>query len=787
LGKHEVTQAQWERVMGSNPSNFKGADRPVERVSWTEAVAFCKKLTEMEKKAGRVPEGMAYQLPTEAQWEYACRAGTPRTGTPTAYSWGDSISAKNASYDRDLDDGTTPVGKYPANPWGFHDMHGNVFEWCADWYGTYLAGPVTDPPGAASGAYRVLRGGSWNSGGAALRSAVRLNGTIVRSALRNYLTPSRRYDSLGFRVGFRAKEAVQEEAPFAIKPPVQFKLKPRFSPPVKFTIPDLNLTREDAQREELRIRDTKAAYAKLGDRFTVPDLNLTMLWVEPGKFMMGRPVRHAERRKDERQHQVTLTKGFYLGKYEVTQAQWEKAMGSNPSNFKGADRPVERVSWTEAVEFCKKLTEVEKKAGRVPEGMAYQLPTEAQWEYACRAGTTTAYSWGATITKTNANYNWDGGANDGSDFKQTRDVGQYAANPWGFFDMHGNVNEWVGDWKANFFWGGSARVLRGGSWSGDGADLRSAERYGNSPSRRNYTLGFRVGFRAREAVQEEALQEEAPKEASFAVKPGENFTVPDLNLTREDAQREELRIRDTKAAYAKLGDRFTVPDLNLTMIWVEPGTFMMGSPESEEGHRGNETQHQVTLTKGFYLGKHEVTQAQWEKVMGSNPSSSKGADRPVVKVSWNDAVEFCKKLTEMEKKAGRVPQGMAYQLPTEAQWEYACRAGTTTAYSWGDSISSKNASHIGGGTTPVGKYPANPWGFHDMHGNVREWCADWYDDYPSGAVTDPLGPASGSYRVRRGGSWGSGGAALRSAGRHSYPPSTRANNLGFRVGFQASK
>ena len=223
-----------------------------------------------------------------------------------------------------------------------------------------------------------------------------------------------------------------------------------------------------------------------------------------------------------------------------------------------------------------------------------------------------------------------------------------------------------------------------------------------------------------------------------------------------------------------------ITDGKLEMIWVKHGAFMMG----DKGE-----QYQVTLTKGFYLGKYEVTQAQWERVMGNNPSNFKGADRPVEELSWNDAVEFCKKLTEMEKKAGRVPQGMSYQLPTEAQWEYACRAGTSTMYSWGDSISSKNASYDENvdETTPVGKYPANPWGFHDMHGNVWEWCSDWYGDYPSGSVTNPIGPASGSHRVSRGGSWFNDGTNLRSAERDGDTPSYRGSTLGFRVGFQSSK
>jgi formylglycine-generating enzyme required for sulfatase activity len=262
-----------------------------------------------------------------------------------------------------------------------------------------------------------------------------------------------------------------------------------------------------------------------------------------------------------------------------------------------------------------------------------------------------------------------------------------------------------------------------------------------------------------------------------------------VGLLMVGCQKEAVEEEEAKDEASPLGEKFTVPDLGLEMIWVKPGTFMMGSPESEAVRDGDETQHQVTLTKGFYLGKHEVTQAQWERVMGNNPSSFKGADRPVERVSWNDAVEFCKKLTEMEKKAGRVPQGMSYQLPTEAQWEYACRAGTSTMYSWGDSISSSNANDGRNvdETTPVGKYPSNPWGFHDMHGNVWEWCTDWFGAYPSGSVTNPEGPASGSTRVIRGGSWNRGGTSLRSAERYNYAPSTRNYSLGFRVGFLSSK
>ena len=242
------------------------------------------------------------------------------------------------------------------------------------------------------------------------------------------------------------------------------------------------------------------------------------------------------------------------------------------------------------------------------------------------------------------------------------------------------------------------------------------------------------------------------------------------------------------------GQSFSIPDINLDMLWCKPGTFMMGSPEDEKGRTMGrvETQHEVTLTKGFWLGKYEVTQEQWEKVMGTNPSLSKGATLPVETVSWDDAMEFCEKLTQAEKAAGRLPEGWVYALPTEAQWEYACRAGTTTTYSFGDTITPEQAN-ISSNTKPrtkvVGTYPANAWDFHDMHGNVWEWCRNWYVDYPSGSARDPVGQLVGTLRVYRGGSWGSISyfGSMRSARRNRITPDYRASILGFRLSLQTAK
>jgi len=196
---------------------------------------------------------------------------------------------------------------------------------------------------------------------------------------------------------------------------------------------------------------------------------------------------------------------------------------------------------------------------------------------------------------------------------------------------------------------------------------------------------------------------------------------------------------------------------------VPAGSFTMGSPLDEAQRGDDETQHQVTLTKAFYCGKFEVTQGQWQQVMGTNPSSFKNASPryPVENVSWDDCQAFVKKLCQTEE----VPEG-TYRLLTEAEWEYACRAGTTTAFCYGNDLDSSRANFDGnypyggsrrgqarGTTVAVGSFGPNAWGLYDMHGNVQECCQDWYGGYAGGAVTDPLGPASGDQRVRRGGSW----------------------------------
>jgi len=219
----------------------------------------------------------------------------------------------------------------------------------------------------------------------------------------------------------------------------------------------------------------------------------------------------------------------------------------------------------------------------------------------------------------------------------------------------------------------------------------------------------------------------------------------------------------------------------LEMVWIPAGTFLMGRYPGEQDSDPNEVpEHQVTLSQGFWMGKYEVTQAQWEAVMGSSPAYFSGANRPVEWVSWSEVQSFITALNGLT--------GETFRLPTEAEWEYACRGGTTTRFYWGDDPTYRQignyawyGSNSGSQTQDVGAKLPNGFDLYDMSGSVWEWCQDWCGAYPSGSVTDPTGPASGPYRIGRGGSWTHNGRACRSAARYGHGPSSASNNLGFRL------
>lgn len=465
------------------------------------------------------------------------------------------------------------------------------------------------------------------------------------------------------------------------------------------------------------------------------DVGMEFAYIAPGEFTMGSPVDERDRDGDEGpQRSVTLSRGFYIGVYEVTQRQWIAVMGKNPSVFKqeahgenSLDRPVDSVSWKDTQEFCERMHIL--GLGR------FRLPTEAEWEFAARAGTTSLFSFEGDVHK-NA---W---ANSRS-HARSHPVGLKTPNANGLFDVHGNVWEWCQDWYAPYNeqavidplgpLTGQEKVFRGGSWYDFPNALRSANRHRHALDKGYSSIGLRL------VMESSFLQERV------AILPG-----------------------NVKMHFAS----------------IAAGEFSMGSPAAEIGRAMDEgPTRQVILSKAFAMGIYEVTQQQWCAVMGDNPAVFQDNHRnPVEMVSWNDTQEFLTRLNTLNL-------GGNFRLPTEAEWEYAARSGTTTRYSFGDDPDYRTLSQYAwfypqaeGRSHPVGVKKPNNWGLFDMHGGVWEWCSDGFASFDeSKVVNDPTGPAEGDYRIIRGGSWFNEPEALRSANRHRHHVDSRQTNIGFRV------
>jgi formylglycine-generating enzyme required for sulfatase activity len=265
-----------------------------------------------------------------------------------------------------------------------------------------------------------------------------------------------------------------------------------------------------------------------------------------------------------------------------------------------------------------------------------------------------------------------------------------------------------------------------------------------------------------------ACVSKTPPQAGSPATPATELRVP----TGFTAKAGTITEPYTKTGWAK---EIVHEATGIELVFIPAGEFDMGSPREEKNRRDDEDPlHRVKITKAFYLGKYEVTQEEWKKITGNNPSIFRGSDQlPVDSISWDDCQEFCRKV------------GDGLRPPTEAEWEYACRAGTQTRFSFGDIDTALGdyawyTGNSGSRTHPVGQKKSNPWGLYDMHGNVWEWCADWYGDYPGGAITDPAGPASSPHRVLRGGSCNNAPGENRAAARGRGAPDLRGGH-GFRV------
>jgi len=503
--------------------------------------------------------------------------------------------------------------------------------------------------------------------------------------------------------------------------------------------------------------------------------------VPTGTFTMGSPANEAGRDDDETQHQVTLSEPFYCGKFEVTRGQWEQVMGSNPSQPQnaGTDAPVELVSWDDCQAFVKRLCQIEG----VVDG-TYRLLTEAEWEYACRAGTTTAFCYGNDLDSSMANFDGDypyGTGRKGEKRAATVRVGSFRPNAWGLYDMHGNVCEWCQDIDAVYRIGPPSsplgfvtHVVRGGDRSAIASHCRSARSMGLD----NRPCGG-VGLRLARA-----MSVERPATQSVLAEPTVSASLqrPEPVSSLGETKPAAPAVPVTPAAP---GQNWSVPDLEMVLVYVEPGSFQMGSNGGNDDEKPVRT---VRITRAFWMGKCEVTQAQYQAVMGTNPGFFKGSDLPVENVSWDDAVAFCDKLTERERRAGRLPQGYVYRLPTEAEWEYAARGGNKGRgfeYAGSSTLDQVawNGSNANNKTHPVGQRIPNELGLYDMSGNVWEWCHDIYEEnyYANNSLSDPTGPRAGVQRVLRGGSWDILPKYCRVTFRGRFSPDRGGRDTGFRV------
>ena len=493
---------------------------------------------------------------------------------------------------------------------------------------------------------------------------------------------------------------------------------------------------------------------------------------------------------------VVLTKPFYLGKYEVTQGQWEAVMGNTPWSGKryvkrGARYPAVHVRYEDCQAFVRKL------------GSGFSLPTEAQWEYACRAGSDGAWCFG-DIGPLGA-YAWyaDNAKRIGERYAHA--VGRRFPNGWGLYDMHGNAEEWC-QWCGEYAQlkevdppgRSESRVgaLRGGDFHSSYRGCRSASRNVLS-SEISFVMptGFRPAWSLGALEQRASRGRSGAKEGGTAGRPS-TFVVP-LNFENEwmlpardkDQWGNPVLTRNGTNADPKTGYSYEVwlREPRMEFVLIPAGEFMMGSAISAEevarleGSKAKyftdeHPQHKVRITKPFYMAKYEVTRGQWEAVMGTTPWS--GADDvkedariPAVCLPWQDSQVFVGNL------------GPGLQLPTEAQWEYACRAGSTSAYSFGDDAGQLKAYAWYWDNAPdagekhaqaAGTRRPNAWGLYDMHGNVWEWCEDFYGEYPSGSVIDPAGPERGSCRCYLGDSFTGFGRVCRGGESRSSAVSCRS-------------
>jgi formylglycine-generating enzyme required for sulfatase activity len=538
LGMHEVTQEQYARVMFANPSSFSEKGEyslgvasqdtrrfPVDSVSWNNATTFCNRLNAMERLPSRYQmdgsnfrslDAIGYRLPTEAQWEFACRAGTVES-----YFFGNDPARLEdfAWLGNNAGGQTHAVGTKSPNPFGLHDLYGNVWEWCEDWFSPvyYSVSATENPQGPElATATRAARGSHWGC-----------DHVVTRTAYRQHHAPTFRDRFSGFRVALTVEAVKHNLATPAAASKADF---------ASVDAPPPAIAPFDARQAEVH-QETWARYLGLPVEYE-NTIGMKFRLIPPGEFLMGtsaaeitrlveiaRAEKHQLRFKTEGpQHRVRITIPLYLGMHEITQEQYARVMATNPSSFSesgeyalgvaGQDTrefPVDSVSWNNATAFCLRLNAMEHLSSRyqmeganvrIIDAIGYRLPTEAEWEHACRAGTVERHFFGSDPAHLE-DYAWIGKNANG----QTHAVGTKAPNPFGLHDQYGNVWEWCEDWFSPVYYSVSpvenpqgpesatgTHATRGGDWAADHTYARSAYRSQITPAFRDHFSGFRVAL-----------------------------------------------------------------------------------------------------------------------------------------------------------------------------------------------------------------------------------------------------------------------------------------------------
>ncbi len=901
--KYEVTVAQYRAFCAANarsmppfPSGYSWAGKtgwddptlqqhPIVNVVWNDCKAYA--------------DWAGVSLPTEAQWEYSARGPSGLN-----YPWGGNATLANptdgwdsnkcANMNNSIIAGTSTreVGSYLASAsWcGVYDLAGNAWEWCADWAGNYAAVPVTNPTGAASGIFRVIRGGSWYDG----------DSHYTRGAVRYQFNPYSygTGDNLGFR-------CVSTQAWVTNLAPEITSFSPfRGAPGTNVLITGVNLAGATSVRfngvQALTITNntpmslnvvvpvgattgkitvtTQSGTATSSTDFTVEVINIpgtagtnptdgaAMVWVPGGSFTMG--TTYDSWWDGPKTQQVTLS-GYWVYKYEVTVAQYRAFCTATSRELPHFPQPsvdfgigmATDLSWTGKTGWDDPTVQqfpivnvswFDCKAYADWAGVS--LPTEAQWEYASTGPAGNNFPWGGTATAWNSNNGWDQTkcANYfNSEFlgKSTWPVGSFpgGASWCGAQDLAGNVIEWCADWYGNYSLApvtnptGAVidvdRILRGGSWEYQWPFyFRGSARMRTTPDTTNTQFGFRC------ATSASGISNLTPQITFFTPSSGgaqvlitginlagatevrfngalaqaitDNSSMSLMAVVPKDATTGKISVT-TQSGTAYSPEDYVValpgptgaPGTNnndgAALVWVPAGMTTMGT---DYDSWWNQPKTQRVSLSGFWIYKYEVTVAQYNmfctatsRAMPAFPTDYSWAGKsgwddpalqqhPIVNVSWID----CKAYADW---AG-------VSLPTEAQWEYACRGPVANNYPWGgvatsnnpyggwDAKKCANASNpinAGKSTWPVGSFPAGTsWcGADDMAGNVWEWCNDWYGDYSQMSQLNPIGPLQGVQHIIRGGAWY--GNSCNSFGRGAFRNGILPTGFNDLTGFRCIK